>query len=317
MTVIVDCHVHLFFEDSDPEEFLRGCIRMGAAIFTRESGEGVDPDLLYENSMAVLSDREGDKLVGQMDEAGIDRAMLLPLDLGLGCSEPEVAAPGYLTAAEKNELHFQVTRKHRGRLFTYLGVDPRRSGGAALFREGLEKWQVRGLKLHPAAGFYPHDPICRPYYEIALEAGVPVLFHSGTEPAPLKSLYSQPRYIDAVAAAYPDLKIIIAHCGHGWWREALDMALSKPNLHVDFSGWQLEYSGNPDYLYRPLRAAIDLLGPWRVLFGSDGSLTNIIVPPTEWVKIWREPQSPSGIAFSEEERAIIMGAAAARLHGWD
>lgn len=315
--MIVDNHVHLFFPGSDPEEFLRGCIRTGAAIFTRESGPSGDPDALYENSMAVLTDREGDKLVAQMDEAGIDRAILLPLDLGLGCSEPDGGAPDYLAAAEKNELHFQVTQKHRGRLFTYLGVDPRRPGGAALFRQGLAKWHVLGLKLHPAAGFYPHDPLCNPLYEIAREAGVPVLFHSGTEPAPLKSLYSQPCYIDAVAAEYPDLKIIIAHCGHGWWREALDMALSKPNLYVDFSGWQLEYSGSPDYLYEPLRAAIDLLGPWRVLFGTDGSLTDIIVPPHDWVRAWREPQSPSGISFSEEELAIVMGAAAARLHGWD
>lgn len=315
--MIIDNHVHLLFEESDPQSFLRGCIRTGTAIFTRESGQGADPDALYENSMAILSDREGDKLVARMDEAGIDRAILLPLDLGLGCSEPAVTEPGYLNAAEKNRLSFEATQRHSGRLFTYLGVDPRRRGAAALFRRGLEEWQAKGLKLHPAAGFYPHDPLCNPLYEIALEAGVPVVIHSGTEPAPLKAHFSQPCYIDAVAADYPDLKIIIAHCGHGWWREALDLALSKPNLYVDFSGWQLEYSGCPDYLYRPLRAAIDLLGPWRVLFGTDGSLTDIIVPPHEWVKAWREPQSAAGISFAAEELAIVLGGAAARLHGWD
>ncbi len=314
--MIVDSHVHLFFQGSDPDEFFRGCVRMGVAVFSRESGRPADPEELYQTSMEVLSDREGDKLVALMDEAGVDRAMLLPLDFGLGCREPHVETADYLNMWEKNEIYYQATQKHAGRLFSYVGVDPRRRGAADLFRKGLNDWGAKGLKLHPTAGFYPHDPVCNPLYEIAREAEVPVLIHSGTEPAPLKALFSQPCYIDAVAAEYPDLKIIIAHCGHGWWMEAVDMAVSKPNIYVDFSGWQMEYTGNPDYLYYPLRTTIDLLGPWRVMFGTDGSMTNMIISPRDWVKAWKNPQSPGGISFSTEEIEIIMGGAAARVYGW-
>mgnify|MGYP005848700261 CR=1 FL=1 len=66
--------------------------------------------------------------------------------------------------------------------------------------------------------------------------GVAALIRLGTEPAPRKPKFSQPRFIDAVAAGFPELKTTIAPCGHGWWVEYPDMAASRPNLYVDFSG---------------------------------------------------------------------------------
>jgi uncharacterized protein len=315
--MIVDGHVHVFFEGSDPEEFFLGCARLAATLFNKESGEAQDPQELLEGSMGLISDPGADKLIGWMDEAGIDRAVLLPLDFGLGCNEPAPEKRPNITPEEKNRLYAGLIEKHAGRLFSYFGIDPRRKGGLELFRKGVEEWGMIGLKLHPTAGFYPNDPVCYPFYEAAQEMGVPVLIHSGTEPAPLKPMYSQPCFIDAAAADFPELKIIIAHCGHGWWAEAVDMAVSKPNIYVDFSGWQPQYSGNPDYLYHSLRVAIDMLGPWRIIFGTDGSMTNFIVWPKDWVAAFREPKSPSGIGFSTEEMDIVLGGAAARLYGWE
>jgi predicted TIM-barrel fold metal-dependent hydrolase len=315
--MIIDGHVHVFFEGSDPEEFFLGCARLAAVIFNKESGQPQDPQELLEGSMGLIGDPGADKLIGWMDEAGIDRAVLLPLDFGLGCNEPAPEKRPNLTPEEKNRLYASFTEKYAGRLVSYFGIDPRRKGGLELFRKGVEEWGMIGLKLHPTAGFYPNDPICYPFYEAAVEMGVAVLIHSGTEPAPLKPMYSQPCFIDAVAADFPELKIIIAHCGHGWWSEAVDMATSKPNVYVDFSGWQSEYSGNPDYLYYTLRLAIDMLGPWRVIFGTDGSMTNFMVWPRDWVAAFREPNSPSGIKFSKEEMDIVLGGAAARLYGWE
>jgi predicted TIM-barrel fold metal-dependent hydrolase len=313
----VDSHVHVFFEGSDPEEFIMGCARVGAGIVEQKSGVAVDPEVLRTSAMGELGDPDASKLVGWMDEAGIDRAVLLPLDFGMGCDEPAQKPLERLTILEKNELYAEFTRRFPGRLVSYLGVDPRRKGGLELFRRGIEEWGMLGLKLHPTAGFYPQDPVCYPFYEAAREMGVPVLIHSGTEPAPLKPMFSQPKYIDAVAADFPEVTFIIAHCGHGWWMEALDMALSKPNQYVDFSGWQAEYNGDPDYFYFALRAAINVLSPWRVMFGTDGSMTNVMLWPKDWMEAWLEPKSPSGITFSSEEIDIVTGGAAAKLYGWE
>ncbi|MGQ9721956.1 MAG: amidohydrolase family protein, partial [Candidatus Jordarchaeum sp.] len=169
----------------------------------------------------------------------------------------------------------------------------------------VQEWYYLSLNL---------STVVNPLYEKAQEYEVPVLIHSGNEPAPMIIKYSQPKYIDAVAADFPDLKIIIAHMGHGWWREAVDLASMKPNVYLDFSGWQTIYINNPDYLWYPLRMAIDLLGPWRVLFGTDGSMLNVVMPLKNWVEAVKNPKSPLGIEFSSNEIEIIMGKAAAKLY---
>lgn len=45
--LIIDSHVHLFFEESDPEEFFMACARTESAIFGKETGEHPDPVELY------------------------------------------------------------------------------------------------------------------------------------------------------------------------------------------------------------------------------------------------------------------------------
>jgi hypothetical protein len=288
-----------------------GCLRSGVALSNKKTGD-CDADFasIYDASLSLISDRNGDKLVAKMDEGGIDKAIILPLDFWLGCPESKG-----VSIEEKNKIYAEAVKRHKGRLLTHVGVDPRRRNALAIIERGVTEYGAIGLKLHPTAGFYPDDPICAAVYEKAIECDIPALIHAGNEPAPLKIKYSQPKYIDAVAADYPDLKIIIAHAGHGWWREAVDLASVKPNVYLDFSGWQMEYDTGADYYYRPLRFAIDTLGPWRVLFGTDGSMLDSVLPPGDWVDVLKEPRSPSGITFAEEEIDIVLGAAAARLYG--
>jgi len=308
--MIIDSHVHLFFEGSEPESFFEGCARSGIAFFNKNSGEtDVDISSMLGVNMELLTDRNGDKLVAKMDEAEIDKAIILPLDFWLGCPQCDG-----VSIEEKNAIYARAVKRHNGRLLTHVGVDTRRQNALEIMQRGVEEYGAVGLKLHPTTGFYHDDPVCAPLYKKALEYGIPVLIHSGNEPAPLRIKFSQPKYIDTVAAEFPDLKIIIAHTGHGWWQEAVDLACMKPNVYVDFSGWQMEYVNGADYYYHPLRFAIDTLGPWRVMFGTDGSMPDMILSPKDWVLALKEHNSPSGITFAEEEIDIVLGRAAARLY---
>ncbi|RJP23743.1 MAG: amidohydrolase [Candidatus Abyssobacteria bacterium SURF_5] len=307
--MIVDSHVHLFFEGSDPESFFIGAARAGTAFFNKKSGQfDVNMEEAYDANIELLSDKTGEKLVQKMDEAGIDKAILLPLDFWLGC--PPSSG---MSIEEKNALYAAAVKRHAGRLLSHVGVDPRRPNALDIMQKGVEEGAI-GLKLHPTAGFYPDDPICAPLYRKALEYDIPVLIHSGNEPAPLRIKFSQPKYIDTVAAEFPDLKIIIAHTGHGWWQEAIDLASVKPNVYVDFAGWQMEYLNGFDYFYQPLRFALDTLGPWRILFGTDGLMLDVMLSPRDWVLAHKEYRSPAGIRFDGEEIDIILGHAAARLY---
>jgi predicted TIM-barrel fold metal-dependent hydrolase len=79
----------------------------------------------------------------------------------------------------------------------------------------------------------------------------------------------------------------------------------KPNLYLDSSGWQSYWNSNPDYLYYSLRMAVDVLSPWRVLFGRDGSILNLILPPEKWVNATMNCNSPSRITLTDNEIEII------------
>ncbi len=81
--MIIDSHVHLFFEGSDPEAFFIGAARAGIGFFNKKSGDlAADISTMYETQLQPLSDKNGDKLVAKMNEAGIDKAVVLPLDAG-------------------------------------------------------------------------------------------------------------------------------------------------------------------------------------------------------------------------------------------
>lgn len=309
--MIVDSHCHLFWEGSDPYEWLLGIMRVAAAALGRETGEYGDPAELLGELMPILSDQTGDKLVSEMDKANIDMTVLAPLDFWL--MHPTTTET-HLTIEKKNEVYRKATEKYPDRLVSLVGVDPRRKDALKLFKKGVEEWGMKGLKLHPTAGFYPHDPVCYSLYEKAQEYDVPVLVHTGGQPGPGQAGYAQPIHVDTVASMFPDVKIIMAHMAFGSWREAIDLAIMKPNLYLDFSGWQSHWQSNPDYLYYPLRMAVNMLGPWRVLFGTDGPAFNLILSPEGWVNAIRNHNSPSGITFTDNETEIILGKAAAKLY---
>jgi len=310
----IDSHVHLFFEGSDPEEFFMGCAKAGVSIFGKDKPkeEHQDARQLYLQLMDILSDKDGSRLIKEMDKANIDKAILLPLDFWLKYPKAEYSG---ISVKEKNEIYANVVETYPDRFKTYFGIDPRRKDARMLLDLAMKKWEPVGLKIHPTAGFYPDDPVCYPLYELAIDYNLPILIHSGQEPAPMESKWSHPMYIDKVAADFPEATVIVAHCGHGWWRQTLDLAIMKPNMYVDFSGWQPLFNLNPDYFWEPLRFAIDTLGPWRVLFGSDGSMLDVFLSPKKWAKAASNPSKTTEIDFSEHEIEIFTEKAAKKLYG--
>jgi len=312
--MIVDAHVHLNDDAWSPSAFRRGLGRIMAATLGKSSGDFADPDELVAAIGAPLNDPTGELLLADMDEAGVDASVICTVDYALGADEPCSGTPECAPIAEVNRIFGEIAARHPQRLVHLVAVDPRRKDAASILEEGVTEQGARGLKLHPTTGFYPDDPICKPLYEKALELDVPVLFHTGTQPAPMKAKYARPVFIDAVAADFPDLELVMAHVGHCWWEEALTLAGTKWNLCVDISGWQRVYASHPGKFYEMLRLALDEIGPWRVLYGTDNPYLRLILPSKSWVEAvqsavdCREPQ------FSKEEIDIVMGAAAQKVY---
>ena len=71
------------------------------------------------------------------------------------------------------------------------------------------------------------------------------------------------QHLDDVAIAFPDIQIVIAHPSWPWQDEALSVAMHKPNVWIDLSGW------SPKYFPPQLVQYANTLLKDRVLFGSD------------------------------------------------
>lgn len=95
------------------------------------------------------------------------------------------------------------------------------------------------LKLHPVhGGFAPNDPMLYPVYGYCERAGLPVIFHCGTSVFPgSTNRYADPALIEDVARDHPDLTLVLAHGGRGWWYDAAAfLALTNPRVWIELSG---------------------------------------------------------------------------------
>ncbi len=308
--MIIDGHCHLVADGWSPDSVILGICEVMKEVVGRSTGASLDAAELAASFMPLLVDPDGGKLLTTMDAAAVDRACVFAVDYGMATGQ-DARVP----IEEQNRLIAQVVRRFPDRLTAFFAIDPRRPGGLTMFQRAVEDWNMRGLKLYPPTGFFPHDPACYPYYQKCLEYGIPVVFHTGISPTPLKSRMAQPMHLDDVAADFPGLPIIMAHAGLTAWEEALQIAAVKPNIYLDFSGWQVTCLRNPSEFYRMLRGALDAVGPWRVFFGSDGPILNPLMPLDRWVQAIKGPDLSScpSVSFTDAEKDIILGKAFARL----
>ncbi|HEY5532665.1 MAG TPA: amidohydrolase family protein [Candidatus Anoxymicrobiaceae bacterium] len=309
--MIIDSHFHLVDEGWHDMSVFVGQAKVVTSMVGKYTGDYANPVELVKNLLPILSDKTGEKLVASMSDAGVDRTCIFAHDTGLLAGEPAVPIE------EQNKLVAEAAARFPDRLISFFSIDPRRKGALELFKRSVEDWGMKGLKFHPTSGFHPYDEVCYPFYERCVEYKMPVLLHTGSQPAPLKGRFTQPIHLDDVAADFPELPIIMAHVAHQLWEEALMIGGIKPNIYYDFSGWQLFMNTHPGDFYRMLRRVIDDVGPWRVFFGSDGPYLNFVYPLDKWVKAVQQPDVTvcPDVCFADEEKEIIMGRAFARLMG--
>lgn len=199
-----------------------------------------------------------------------------------------------------NDYTASIVQRYPDRFMGFASVDPHKGKAAVIEMErSVKELGLRGLKLHPISqAFFPNDIRFYPLWEKCAELGVPVLFHSGQTAVGaglpggggLKLKYAQPIHMDDVAADFPSLNIIMAHPGVPWQEEQLSIALHKPNVYIDLSGWSPKY-------FRPIlvQYANSLLQD-KVLYGSDfPALT-----PERWLRDFE------GLELKPEVRQKIL-----------
>jgi predicted TIM-barrel fold metal-dependent hydrolase len=114
-----------------------------------------------------------------------------------------------------------------------------------------------------------------------------------------KIRHAHPSAVDALAADFPELTIIMAHPGYPWIEETTAVALHKGNVYWEMSGWAPKYL--PKSLIRDMRGRLKD----KVMFGSD-------YPSMPYERIFREW---SEVGFSAEMTEQFFHANAERVLG--
>ena len=208
-----------------------------------------------------------------------------------------------------NEEVAEAAQKNPDVMIAFASIDPHKGKmGAREARRLVEEHGVQGFTFHPTVqGFYPYDEIAWPIYEVIDEFKMPAVFHSGHSGigsgmrcgGGLRLEYSNPMHLDDVAIRFPDMQIIIAHPSFPWQDEALSVAMHKPNVYIDLSGW------SPKYFPPQLVQYANTLLKDRVLFGSDFPL----ISPDRWLMDFEHA------GFREEVKPGILKGNAVRLLG--
>jgi hypothetical protein len=277
--VAIDIHVHIEL-GADGHDHLSPELRAAANRYFR--GDPVLPD-----GQAVADYYRERKMM----------AVVFPVDDELTTGQPRLRNEDVLAAASANP----------DVLIPFASIDPRRgSDGVAEARDLVGS--VKGFKFHPnMQQFHPNDPIAYPLYEVLAEAGSIALFHTGHSGigtglpggGGIRLKYGNPMDIDDVAVDFPDLHIVLAHPSFPWQDEALSVAMHKPQVSIDLSGWSPKYF--PPQLVRYAGSMLQK----QVLFGTDFPL----ITPDRWLADFAALDVP------DEVRPLILRENAFKLLG--
>lgn len=204
-----------------------------------------------ENRAEEQWDEHGNLDIGAllklMDDQGIEQAVIIP--------------SGWRQVALET---LEIAALAPERLHPFVTIDPRgiRDADAILDRACTEG--AKGLKIHPVnTHIYPSDRLLYPLYDVAQSRSIPVMFHIGSSVFPgAKHRFADPMSVDEIASDFPDMNIICAHAGRGFWEEQVFfMARIRQNVFIELSGMPAPRIAR---VFPDLDRVRD-----RVLYGSD------------------------------------------------
>lgn len=224
-----------------------------------------------------------------LDEQGIDYAVALAETNPL------------ITGTSPNDRVAEFCRASE-RLIPFANINPFITADlVSELRRCVADLGFRGLKLYPTyQHFYVNDERIYPLYAEAQRLAVPIMVHTGSSVfrgARLK--YGDPLYLDDVVVDFPELTIIMAHSGRGFWYDAaFFLAQLHPNIYMEITG--LPPVRLPTYFPNLERNAA------KIIFGSDWPAVTDIKGNIAAIR---------SLAIREESKKAILGGNAARVLG--
>ena len=244
-----------------------------------------------------------DRMLRDMDAAGVEKAVLL----GWYWQDQQ-------SASEQNRLHAQWIKEDPDRFIAFAVIQPAFGLPAV---DDLKFAHDNGFKgigeLHYGVqGFDFQNIIWEEIAEYAQEHGLVMNFHV-TEPVGRRHAGRVDTHFDdfqKLVEALPDLKIILSH-----WGGLLPYFELNPTVKELFKNVYYDMAAGP-LLYdnRIYRSIVDIVGPEKILFGSDYPLK--LFPKTQEehdFKTYLTEVMTSGL--TQDELEMILGGNAKKLFG--
>jgi predicted TIM-barrel fold metal-dependent hydrolase len=203
-----------------------------------------------------------DEVATEFRDHGIE-ACLVALDLSTTVNTPPCS----------NDYVAGMRDRHVSIIAAWGAVEPGHGAAAiAEARHAVRDLGMIGLHFHPIMQHFSVDDRRHyPLFEELAGLGAAVMIDVGMTgmgagmPGGMgaKTRHAHPASIDALAADFPTLKIIMAHPGYPWIDETTAVALHKGNVYWEMSGWGPKYL--PPQLVRDMRSRLQD----KMMFGSD------------------------------------------------
>ena len=225
-----------------------------------------------------------DRWIAELDRHGVSRAAII------------ASVPG------DEESVATAVAAHPARFVGFFMLNPAAADAAERLLRALEDWKLKAVCLFPAMhGYRLDDERVVATFEAASTRGAAVFAHCGVLsvgarkklglPSRFDMRLGDPLALAAVAVRFPAVPVIIPHFGAGMLRETLMAADQCPNIVLDTSSsnaW-VKYVPPGLTLEAVFRQALDVVGPDRLLFGTDSSF---------FPRGWQQP-------IFEQQRAIL------------
>ena len=215
------------------------------------------PRILAPDNSAWIIDMADDTMLSLMDEAGIDRAMLVQAHSAYQYDNNYVA---------------DAALRHPGRFVSVCIVDPARTDAADQLTYWVKERGVRGLRLFPAAERDPQwldDPRTFPLWERAAALDIPVC---------VCLRFQQLARLRPVIERHPQVRVALDHLGAPRLDDGPPFAQAAPlfelaglkNVYLKFSSINLyaaaKGKSTPQAFFARL---LGLFGAQRLMWGSN------------------------------------------------
>jgi len=253
MAYLLPMRVDLYRATDHTEHYLPACCSIDFEVYQNKN---ITPDALraLKRDLTIGSLSRGGmrsthtvpNLVREMDELGIVRSVLLPIEL------PYIS---------KNAAHALDAARREPKVISFGSVHPIVDRVGTRLDEQAHAG-ARGVKVHPAVQLIsPDHPHAMALYRQCAERNLPVLWHCGPVGIELQSgrRRSQVALYEKPIADQPRTRFILGHSGALQMEQALDLACRYPNVWLELSGQSLTN----------VRTILDRADPDRVVYGSD------------------------------------------------